>query len=169
MPGNGEAAAPEGEKKMRTKLVRVKQGYIDCLLREPTPKVPEEVIDNMSGDLREQLRTAQDEARAYMQRLVDKDLDVLEQYRTKGYAMEEVEVYDDEEDVEVYDDDEEEVEVDDDEEEEVDDDEEEVEVYVYGEQKEGGCVDGEAAEGGAKAAGGVAAARVGACRLWRPA
>ncbi|RCV09812.1 hypothetical protein SETIT_2G059500v2 [Setaria italica] len=100
-------SAPEtGEGKKRTKLVRVKQEYIDWILvkrkvlpRRPFPSLSDEVLDGVfraKPELRERLRRDFAECAALMKKIHDDEDDILEQYHAKGYAMQEIEIRDDE-------------------------------------------------------------------------
>ncbi|KAL6653791.1 hypothetical protein ACP70R_008715 [Stipagrostis hirtigluma subsp. patula] len=101
-------AAPEGEKKRRTKLVRVKEGYIQSILEQiPTPRpypvMSDEALqafDKLWSDPkdREEFRALQAKVAALSKKMRDEDADVLHQYRTKGYAVQEVEIGDDDDD-----------------------------------------------------------------------
>ncbi|KAL6637943.1 hypothetical protein ACP70R_025515 [Stipagrostis hirtigluma subsp. patula] len=103
----GAAGTEEGKAKApvvkKTKLVRVKQGFIDSLLawpRKPFIGVPAESIDTLPPKLRESFHATMATTVALMKKIRDEEEDILEQYRTKGFAMQEVEISDDE-DVEV--------------------------------------------------------------------
>ncbi|KAL6654353.1 hypothetical protein ACP70R_007818 [Stipagrostis hirtigluma subsp. patula] len=98
--GIADTAAPEGEKK-RTKVVRVKQGYIDCVLRQqrtarPYPVLSDETIAKLHSkpEDQERLRSLHAQAMALTKKMQDEDADILHQYRTKGYAVQEIEIGD---------------------------------------------------------------------------
>ncbi|CAN6209511.1 unnamed protein product [Urochloa humidicola] len=100
-------AAPETTtKKKRTELVMVEQGHIDWILTkrevlpcQPFPSLSDEFIEGVFIDepeLRERLRRDVAEMAALAKKIQDEDDDILEQYHAKGYAMQEIEVEDDE-------------------------------------------------------------------------
>ncbi|KAL6907888.1 hypothetical protein ACP4OV_002058 [Aristida adscensionis] len=93
-------AAPSGAR--RTKLVPVKQEYIDSLLKRATLN---RTITPMSEDFllqvfpddparRERIRRRQADTLALLERFNAEDQDIVHQYHTKGFAMQEVEVRD---------------------------------------------------------------------------
>ncbi|GJM97771.1 hypothetical protein PR202_ga14723 [Eleusine coracana subsp. coracana] len=89
----------------RTKVVRVKQEYIDYLLANP-PKPYRGMSQELIGmaqppKLREDLRALMARVSASHQKRYDQQLDFLEQYRLKGYAEEEIEIRDDEDTIAV--------------------------------------------------------------------
>jgi hypothetical protein len=88
--------------KTRMKTMRVQQAYVDSLLEDypfkPFPGDPEELEKNIRDpETREQLRIALAPATAALKAIRDKDEAVVKQYFALGYAEEEVEVTDDEE------------------------------------------------------------------------
>jgi len=92
----GEAKPAAGVQ--RTRLVKVDQEIIDLKLkqvpasRRPLPVFFDEVLDRPG---KPGLRAIHASAAAIVQRLNDRDEDILHQYRTKGYAEVEEEVSDD--------------------------------------------------------------------------
>ncbi|KAL6637944.1 hypothetical protein ACP70R_025516 [Stipagrostis hirtigluma subsp. patula] len=103
---NGMATASEEEGKAKaavgkkTKLVRVKQEFIDGLLarpRKPFKGISAEFMDKIPDPkLRKSLQASMARTAALMKKLRDEEEDILEQYRTKGFAMEEIEIEGDE-------------------------------------------------------------------------
>ncbi|CAL5091019.1 unnamed protein product [Urochloa decumbens] len=101
-------AAAVTTKKKRTELVMVHQGYIDWILTkrevlacQPIPSLSDEFIAGVFRDkpeLRERLRRDVAEMAALLKKLQDEDDDILEQYHAKGYAMQEIEIGEEEED-----------------------------------------------------------------------
>ncbi|KAL6637945.1 hypothetical protein ACP70R_025517 [Stipagrostis hirtigluma subsp. patula] len=93
----GKANAAVGKK---TKLVMVQQGYIDALLarpRKPFTGMPAEAMDRYPNPkLRKMLHATMASTVELMKKIRDKEEDILEQYRTKGFAMEEVVIRGDE-------------------------------------------------------------------------
>ncbi|KAL6637942.1 hypothetical protein ACP70R_025514 [Stipagrostis hirtigluma subsp. patula] len=91
----GKAKATVGKK---TKLVRVKQGFIDSLLARPRKPfvLPPEPSNKIRPDMRERIKAAMATTAALMKKIRDEEEDILEQYRTKGFAMAEVEISTDE-------------------------------------------------------------------------
>jgi len=94
----GEAKPAAGAQ--RTRLVKVDQEIIDLKLkqvpasRRPLPVFFDEVLDRPG---KPGLRAIHASAAAIVQRLNDRDEDILHQYRTKGYAEVEETLSDDEE------------------------------------------------------------------------
>ncbi|TVU24097.1 hypothetical protein EJB05_26493 [Eragrostis curvula] len=103
-PATTQAAAMTTEKtspeKKRKKMERVKPQYVDWLLkREPGVPVPlpdmpdDEELQDLEPEFRDRIRKIWTECEATLKSLHDIDEDILQQYRTKGYA--EVEAGDD--------------------------------------------------------------------------
>ncbi|CAO2038075.1 unnamed protein product [Urochloa humidicola] len=102
MEAAGKAKPAEGKK---TKIVRVKQEYIDllisrCPLKPPFPFIPEEGILLLDPKEQEKTRDLQARIAALNKEALDEEEDILEQYHLKGYAEREVEVKDLDEDEE---------------------------------------------------------------------
>ncbi|KAL6902405.1 hypothetical protein ACP4OV_005281 [Aristida adscensionis] len=102
-------AKPAGTR--RTKLVKVTQEYIDCILKDreerppgPFPKRSLESIDKLHADateLREEVCSAWAQAAALMNSLREEEGEILRQWQDTGSAMREIEIGDSDEDVEV--------------------------------------------------------------------
>ena len=93
----GEAKPAAGAR--RTRLVKVDQEIIDFMLKQgPASRRPLPVLSDKVADMpgKPGLRAIYARAAALVQRLIDRDEDILHQYRTKGYAEVEEEVSDDE-------------------------------------------------------------------------
>lgn len=90
----------------KTKLVRVKQGYIDWIIKQRAerphpstlfPAVSNEAIREMFKDDPTELELALgnwSEAAANMKSVKDKEDEILRQYYVDGYAMEEIKIGD---------------------------------------------------------------------------
>ncbi|CAL4970668.1 unnamed protein product [Urochloa decumbens] len=105
-----EAASAAGESKpaeaKKTKMVRVKQEYIDRLissrpLKRPFPFLTEERILLLDPKEQEETRAIQARIAASIKVALDEEEDILEQYHAKGYAEVEAEDEDDEEGVDM--------------------------------------------------------------------
>ncbi|CAN6374190.1 unnamed protein product [Urochloa humidicola] len=86
--------------KKRTKTVRVKQEYIDLLLkRYPFKPYPGEALelemDTPNGEARELLRILLAPTAAAVKAIRDKEEAIVKQFLVQGYAETEVEIYDD--------------------------------------------------------------------------
>ena len=92
----GEAKPAAGAR--RTRLVKVDQENIDFMLKQgPASRRPLPVLSDKVADMpgKPGLRAIYARAAALVQRLIDRDEDILHQYRTKGYAEVEEGVSDD--------------------------------------------------------------------------
>ncbi|CAN6243548.1 unnamed protein product [Urochloa humidicola] len=90
----GKAKPAEGKK---TKMVRVKEEYINLLishrpLKHPFPFLSEECILLLDPKEQEKMRVLQATIAALNKEALDEEEDILEQYHAKGYAEREVEV-----------------------------------------------------------------------------
>jgi hypothetical protein len=90
----------EAKKKKKKKIVRVNQAYIDGILEvypfKSFPCDPEEIDKTISDpETRELLRSMAASVAATVKACCAKDEAIVKQYYAKGYAEEEVEVSDD--------------------------------------------------------------------------
>ncbi|KAL6907889.1 hypothetical protein ACP4OV_002059 [Aristida adscensionis] len=99
MEGVTADTTPEAKKK-RTKLVRVKPWYMESILTAPRVRFLDPSIADCITDpeLRETHRRTQAEIVALYTKIYAEEDDIIEQYLTKGYAYQEIELDDDDED-----------------------------------------------------------------------
>lgn len=91
------------KKMKKTKTMRVQQEFIDGLLKvypfRPFPGEPEELEKNIEdAEARERLRAMLAPVTAFIKEVRDKEEAIIKQYLAQGYAEEEVEVTDDDDD-----------------------------------------------------------------------